>query len=479
MFIPFGFYKAPESGFDIPTSGLFAWWDFNNPSSYTPGGSTVTDLSGNGNTGAVGSSITTALDGSVRYIQASGGGASTDAVKFGSDVRTDLATATLCIVVKPTTNTNQVWLHPPTRNNSYIAQNATGNFYYQNIGSSKVAYSNTSVDETVIVTADGWKLRTWTGLNLNSSEWFKGFELGGYPSGFGMQAQVVALLMYDRTLSASEILQIYTAYDSVIDLDTAYDTDAQAFFTAVEGGGDTLTTTEKDAVNQLVLDLKADSIWNDILYAYPLVGGTATAHKWNLKDPQDTDAAYRVTWGSVMAHNSLGILGTSNDPDSYGDTHYNPTAASATGHTIAMYVNQGLVATPANEYDYGAFQSPNDNMISFGFNNKTAKFVCFDATSYKTSTGGTYTNSVFAGSNDGTNSSIYQNGTSLVTSAQNFDPVNINYYLLASNRTGTGITSETGRGIGMAIAYDIGLNGTQHSDLSDAITTCVTSLSRN
>ena len=258
----------------------------------------------------------------------------------------------------------------------------------------------------------------------------------------------------------------------------AYDTDAQAFFTAVAGGGDTLTTTEKDAVNQLVIDLKADSIWSDILYAYPLVGGTATAHKWNLKDPQDTDAAYRVTWGSVMAHNSLGILGTSNDPDSYGDTYYNPSTAGATEHTIAMYFNQGLVATPANEYDYGAFRSGDDNMISFGFNNKTTMFACFDSTAYKTSTGGTYTNSVFAGSNDGTNTSLYQNGTNLTTQSQPFDPVNINYYLLASNRT-AGSSSETGRGIGMAIAYSVGLDSTEHSNLSTAITDYVTSLSRN
>lgn len=260
----------------------------------------------------------------------------------------------------------------------------------------------------------------------------------------------------------------------------AYDTDAQAFFTAVEGGGDTLTTTQKDAVNQLVLDLKADSIWSNILYAYPLVGGTATAHKWNLKDPQDTDAAYRVTWGSVMAHNSLGIIGTSNDQNSYGDTHYNPSAASATGHTIAMYFNQGLVATPANEYDYGAFISPNDNMISFGFNNQTTMFANWQATSYKTTTSGTYTKSVYASSNDGTNTTIYQNGSQLLTAAQGYGTVNISYYLLASNRTGTpGITGETGRGIGIAIAYSVGLDSTEHSNLSTAITDYVTSLSRN
>ncbi len=260
----------------------------------------------------------------------------------------------------------------------------------------------------------------------------------------------------------------------------AYDTDAQAFFTAVAGGGDTLTTTEKDAVNQLVIDLKADSIWSDILYAYPLVGGTSTAHKWNLKDPQDTDAAYRVTWGSVMAHNSSGILGSSNDPDSYGDTYYNPSTAGATEHTIAMYFNQGLVATPANEYDYGAFRSGDDNMISFGFNNQTTMFACFQNTSYKTTTSGTYTKSLYAASNDSTNTSIYQNGSQLTTAAQGYDTVNLNYYLLASNRTGTpGITGESGRGIGIAIAYSVGLDSTEHSDLSTAITDYVTSLSRN
>ena len=258
----------------------------------------------------------------------------------------------------------------------------------------------------------------------------------------------------------------------------AYDTDAQAFFTAVAGGGDTLTTTEKDAVNQLVLDLKADSIWSNILYAYPLVGGTATSHKWNLKNPLDTDAAYRVTWGSVMAHNSLGILGTSNNPSSYGDTHYNPSLAGATEHTIAMYINQGLTATPVNEYDYGAYRAPNDNMMTLGFNNKTQIWGCFQSTSYKKASSGTYTKSCIATSNDGTNTTIYQNGSQLLTAAQGFSPPNLSYYLLASNRIGT-ITAETGRGTGIAIAYSVGLSSTEHSDLNTAITDYVTSLSRN
>jgi len=45
---------------------------------------------------------------------------------------------------------------------------------------------------------------------------------------------------------------------------TGFDPDAQAFFTAVTGGGDTLTTTEENAINQLVLDLKSANIWTSL-----------------------------------------------------------------------------------------------------------------------------------------------------------------------------------------------------------------------
>ena len=258
----------------------------------------------------------------------------------------------------------------------------------------------------------------------------------------------------------------------------AYDSDAQAFFTAVEGGGDTLTTTEKSAVNQFVLDLKEDSIWTNILYAYPFVGGTGTAHKWNLKDPQDTDAAYRLDFGTDITHNSSGIIGSAGTAQTFADTHYNPHAVSATQHTIALYFNQGLTANPSSWYDYGAFDGAEDNMITMGFNNKTTFYVCWDGTSYKTTTAGTYGNSVYAGSSDGSTSYIYQDGVELTSASQTFDPSNRSYYLLANHRS-SGASSASGRGIGIAIAYSVGLDATGHSNLSTAITTCMTTLGRN
>ena len=59
---------------------------------------------------------------------------------------------------------------------------------------------------------------------------------------------------------------------------TSVDSDAAAFLTA-SGITD---STQSGAVNRLVLDLKAASIWTKMAAIYPLVGGTAAKHKWNL-----------------------------------------------------------------------------------------------------------------------------------------------------------------------------------------------------
>ena len=63
----------------------------------------------------------------------------------------------------------------------------------------------------------------------------------------------------------------------------ANDPDAQLFFNAQSTAGVTLTTTQMNAVNQWVVDAKAASIWTKFKAVYPMVGGTATSHKFNLK----------------------------------------------------------------------------------------------------------------------------------------------------------------------------------------------------
>ena len=92
-----------------------------------------------------------------------------------------------------------------------------------------------------------------------------------------------------------------------------YDANAQAFFTAA-GITD---TTQKDAVNTMVLSLKSNSLWSKFLAIYPFVGGTSTTHKYNLKSRNYDFPSFGGTW----THNSSGATPS---PNAYADSGINP-----------------------------------------------------------------------------------------------------------------------------------------------------------
>lgn len=263
----------------------------------------------------------------------------------------------------------------------------------------------------------------------------------------------------------------------------SYDSDAQAFFTAVEGGGDSLTTTEKDATNQLVLDLKAASLFNVFDAFYPFVGGTATAHKWNLLDPQDTDAAYRMTFLGGMTHSSTGIRG--NGTNSVGNTHWNIVSRSATQTCVGLYINDGLTATPNREYDFGAFvttPTTHDGGLVLGYQDKTTKYVNFQGTSFFSTTLGDYTSGMLLGQNNGTTTQLYQDDTQLISSAETLGSIDYEWGVGASFRDVGGTptaVSPSQRGYGTAFIGDTYLNQTQITALNTALVTFNTSLSRN
>ena len=104
---------------------------------------------------------------------------------------------------------------------------------------------------------------------------------------------------------------------------TSYDPDAQLFFNAQTGAGVTLTTTQMNAVNQWVVDSKAIGIWTKMKAVYPMVGGTATAHKFNLKNPLDTNAAFRLSFIGGGTHSSNGYQ--PNGVNAYADTFLIPS----------------------------------------------------------------------------------------------------------------------------------------------------------
>jgi hypothetical protein len=93
----------------------------------------------------------------------------------------------------------------------------------------------------------------------------------------------------------------------------------QQFFTS----GSLTDTTQRYAVYALVGDLENYGLWNKMKAIYPLVGGTSGSHKFNLKDPRDLDAAFRLSFSGGWIHSSNGILG--NGTDNSAQTYYTQT----------------------------------------------------------------------------------------------------------------------------------------------------------
>lgn len=112
----------------------------------------------------------------------------------------------------------------------------------------------------------------------------------------------------------------------------AVDTDALAFITNAV----ITNATQQNAINTLVLDLKSANIWTKMKAIYPFVGGTASQHKFNLKDPRDLDVAYRLQFVNGWTHSATGALPSGTD--GYADTKLNPnTALTSMNQHISYY----------------------------------------------------------------------------------------------------------------------------------------------
>jgi hypothetical protein len=116
----------------------------------------------------------------------------------------------------------------------------------------------------------------------------------------------------------------------------SFDADALAFFARVTAAGGTLSATEKIATNQLVLDLKANSLWTPMKAIYPMVGASAAACAQNLKS-----SSFTGTFTSGWTFASTGV--TPNGTSAYFDTGLNPSInlSNVNSNHQAVYLRTG------------------------------------------------------------------------------------------------------------------------------------------
>jgi hypothetical protein len=247
-----------------------------------------------------------------------------------------------------------------------------------------------------------------------------------------------------------------------------YDADAQAFLTAASITDPTIS----GAINTLVVQMKADNIWTKMKAIYPLVGGTASTHKWNLKDPRDLNAAYRLQFFGGVTHDSNGI--TSNGTNAYADTFLNDsTHLGNTNKSVSMYIRNILtVGSPMGVV----------NSAGTAFNRFYPEFSNVDYSSLGTSQVGRAKagtqKGFFTMSKSASGSfKYYRPGTAIITStAANQANVNGTYYLLASNNT---VGAEYSVGNLAFASIQESLNDTEEANFRTAIIAFETTLSRN
>ena len=244
---------------------------------------------------------------------------------------------------------------------------------------------------------------------------------------------------------------------------------AQAFIDATGISGTTAT-----AINQLVLDLKSNSLWDKMTAIYPLVGGTSSSTSYNLKDT----TTYQVTWNGGITFATDGVTG--NGTTGYGLTGLNPTTAGlySSGAHLSQYTRtngkSGVYDMGGNQYP--AVQPSAEWMIArFGNDRYTAFGNVVPGSPYVIATTTDYTG-FFVGSSNGT-ATIYRNGSSLASASRSYTVANFNFPILGA--TGSGGISEFSDRQYAWFSIGLYLDGTETSNFNTCVTTFQTTLGRN
>lgn len=267
--------------------------------------------------------------------------------------------------------------------------------------------------------------------------------------------------IWDRALTVAEMTQMFTGNPTYAELNSSsgYDADTDAFI-AAHGN---LSTAQEVRINDLVVGLKADGLWSKLDVIYPFEGSTAADQKWNLKDPQDTDAAHRAEFfedtASSWTHDAMGAYHasatTGGTGQSWLNTNYSTTTFAPNGQefdlNVSVYNNIDISGLDRPQLIASYFTGTGSESSDIVFYDKDAVVgeMDFDIGTNSVTTGVATTpdgQGFFTVTTDGINQKGYLNGVEQ-----------------ASGTTGTrdGTTADRVLGIGTSV------NGTSPWDVAD------------
>lgn len=250
----------------------------------------------------------------------------------------------------------------------------------------------------------------------------------------------------------------------------SFDADAQAFIIAAN-----LTdTTQKNAINTLVLDLKGYGIWSKCLSIYPIIGGSASSHSVNLKTP----GTYNLTFATGYTHSNTGM--TPNGTTAYANTSIQTSNIGLNSGHMSFYsrTNNTKIAVDIGSYKSGA--QPSYSYIYTYFTSPTLRDYryCENATLTRLNSP-TRTDGFF--NVNRTSSTInkgFRNGSIEISSTSSTASYTstLNNYISAYNYDGT-TTSYSNREVSFA-SLGSGLTDTEAANFYTAVQNYQTTLNR-
>ena len=254
-----------------------------------------------------------------------------------------------------------------------------------------------------------------------------------------------------------------------------FDADAQAFFDRVTTAGGTLTTTEKNATNQLVLDMKSAGIWSAMKAVYPMVGASASACAQNLKS-----SSFTGTFTSGWTFASTGV--TPNGTSAYFNTTFNPNTQFSDNVNNHLSFYSRTQNSTINAYDMNVYDGTNEFGLTHYYSAVSLKF--FNAYAYPNQVAGANNNNTLGfliGTRTASNLSKAYFNNSLLATQTNSIGINARpiypIYIGATNNNNITAGTYSVRECAFASIGD-GLNDTQASNFYTAVQTFQTTLSR-
>jgi hypothetical protein len=210
------------------------------------------------------------------------------------------------------------------------------------------------------------------------------------------------------------------------------DADAQAFITASGISG-----TNATAINTLVVNLKSANIWTKMKAVYPMVGSSATSMKWNLVNPVDSNAAYRLVFsgGGTFSANGYQPNGT----NAFANTFLSSSIMALNSGHLSYYSRTN---NTSNGIEIGALKAVPDSYSDLSLRNTNQTYFRYNNTSIYNNITAVNTDGYFIGTRTASNIiKTFKNGSIIINgNAISSSTSPITFYLAAHNNNGTAQT---------------------------------------